>query len=749
MELQEILSYFTVKRTNKAGKSYQAICPCHMDGEASLTISEGKDGKVVLHCHAGCSTSDILTEVGLTMADLNGGKERTAPTWQSRMEFGLSNRYGEGVRVTAVYDYRDAGGKYLYSKLRIEGGTIKKKEIRYAVLDRVADTYSWKGVPGKADHVLFNLPALIRTIREGYPVYIVEGEKDVETLKGFHLTATTAGGASDWQQAFAPIFTGAKVIILPDNDEPGEKLCEQICRDLRDYAHAVKVVQTSRLEHGDITDWVNQEGGTAAGLKDLVSAEPWEYAPWIDVKADERTGRVLSKKVNADKLADAICRRVPFLIVSRPADDRDDLYLYGGGVYQRTNKNGAKALIRSYIPCGMASDQTLNNTYALILASGMNRYAYSDLNGDERYVNVENGLLNVHTWTLEPHSPRVLSTMQLPVRYDPEHGSRPVFERFMRDFCLDAEGTLDREKLEVIQEFAGLALSNVKGYRVKKALVLWSSVGNTGKSVLLNLIGSILGPEKVAAIQLGEMDQRSNRFVLGSLIDKRLVSVGDQSGADVKDSALFKSMTGGDPVKIEAKGKDSFFVTFPGAIMIACNSLPFFEDDRGGHIFQRMQIIPAENHIPPDRRDARMLDKLLQEKDAVFLWAMDGLKRLLSNDFHFTACRASEAASTDYRKRRDSVFRFVEENYELTGQRSDMVGKKEFDDAYTAWADLQDGVRPVSKANIRPRMESLGCPVDRAHNGKFNGHFVYRCLAPKPTTFEPVTEEEDQMLPFL
>lgn len=50
--------------------AYLARCPAHDDRHPSLSVSEGKDGRILLHCWAGCTTGDVLAALGLTWADL-------------------------------------------------------------------------------------------------------------------------------------------------------------------------------------------------------------------------------------------------------------------------------------------------------------------------------------------------------------------------------------------------------------------------------------------------------------------------------------------------------------------------------------------------------------------------------------------------------------------------------------------------------------------------------------------------------
>lgn len=67
MTYEEVLSHFQVKKYGN-GKA-QALCPAHPDKEASLTITQGNDGKTLLKCHAGCSSESVVLAAGLKMAD--------------------------------------------------------------------------------------------------------------------------------------------------------------------------------------------------------------------------------------------------------------------------------------------------------------------------------------------------------------------------------------------------------------------------------------------------------------------------------------------------------------------------------------------------------------------------------------------------------------------------------------------------------------------------------------------------------
>lgn len=730
MTLQQLITHFEVSR-RISNTSYQCKCPVHSDRKASLTISEEK-GKLLLHCHAGCATRDILEAVGLNFKDLGDYK---MPTWRERLEL------NQGRRIEAVYDYRAADGKYLYSKVRFAHKKNEDKCIRYITIDRENDRYQYCKTKGLA--TLYRLPELVKAIRSGYPVYIVEGEKDVETLRGLGYTATTAGGADDWRREFAAYFTGARVVILPDNDEPGLKLKDQIMRDLKHYAHSIRWTLTSNANKGDVTDYLKKEGHTKDDLRQLVEVAENIGAPWLYLTGK---GENQTLRVNAGILADSISRGLPYLIIRRPGEEKDDFYLYENGVYNRCNRNKGKSAVLRYIPMSLANDNLLNNAYNMLLCQDRNICSFHDLDTDEKYINLRNGLYNLKTKRLEAHTPKLYSTIQLQCEYHPESGNRPVFDRYMDDLCRNQDGVVDEEKKAILQEYGGLLLSNIHVHRTKICLVLWSLLGNTGKTQFIKLLSALLGEDKTANIPIQNMNEES-KFALGSIVGKRLISVGDQTSSEIKDSSIFKQLTGGDAIKCERKGKQPFDYCYPGGIIIACNNLPTFTDDKGGHLFERLCVMPCTNTIAKERRDGAILEKMLRERDAIFNWFLEGLHRLIDNGFKITKSASCDGAMNEYREKMDTVYRYLSEHCIITGDKDDMVSKPKLENDYLKWCE-ENGYKSVNKQNIKDRMEANGCPADKSNLDGKRGVMVYKGLRYQDTSFRSVTQEEYGQIGF-
>ena len=107
MNIDAIAAIFDAKLS---GNGYMALCPSHPDRNRSLSISEGNAGRVLIHCFAGCETTDVLAAKGLTMADLMpSSPERTSNTLGS---------------VVASYQYTDEDNKLLYEVQRYVPKTL-------------------------------------------------------------------------------------------------------------------------------------------------------------------------------------------------------------------------------------------------------------------------------------------------------------------------------------------------------------------------------------------------------------------------------------------------------------------------------------------------------------------------------------------------------------------------------------------------------------------------------------------------
>jgi hypothetical protein len=195
-------------------------------------------------------------------------------------------RWDEYTETVAEYDYFDADGVY---QCTVRRGVQRKglhhdTEKRFTVArrnllrpsDRLEpeDKREWFSGMGDARPTLYRFPELLAASADA-PVFICEGEKDVETLREWGLTATcNFGGAEKWRHEYGKHLVGRDVVILPDNDAVGRVHAARVLQSVVPGARSVKVAALPELgDGGDVSDWAGA-GGTRDELLRLVEIAP-------------------------------------------------------------------------------------------------------------------------------------------------------------------------------------------------------------------------------------------------------------------------------------------------------------------------------------------------------------------------------------------------------------------------------------------------------------------------------------------
>ena len=243
---KNLLPFKIVKRY---GTKAQCRCPAHDDKQASLTITKGRKC-TLFYCHAGCAVDAVLTAAGIEKKDTFYDVEPRILNWKAYIES------REKQKIEAVYNYVSINGAYAFTKVRMQG-----KKMIYGTLINGRFTYGLGGRTRKelcAVYAPDGVQAINKAVTEGRPIFIPEGEKDVDTLIKQGYTAFTYGGCSDWQSDFATLVQGAEVFILADNDEAGKRVAETIQNDIKAVAKSTKIiVPMPDVPKADITDYFN------------------------------------------------------------------------------------------------------------------------------------------------------------------------------------------------------------------------------------------------------------------------------------------------------------------------------------------------------------------------------------------------------------------------------------------------------------------------------------------------------------
>jgi putative DNA primase/helicase len=279
-QLERILAMLPDAR--KSGTGWSACCPAHEDRQPSLSIAEGEDGRVLLKCHAGCSLEAICEAMGLKPTDLFAVSTSTVlPAGLGKQEYrGHANgQEGNGQpQIVATYDYRDEHGELLFQVVRYEPKDFRQRRPKPGG----GWVWSVKGVRV----IPYRLPELLAEPTR--PVFVVEGEKDVDSLARIGVLATcNAGGAGKWTAEHAVFLPERQVFAAGDNDDSGRKHLEQVVCSLHGIAESVRIVELPDLPNkGDVSDWL-AAGGSKDELKQLAEAAPvWTPGtaqPWPEI----------------------------------------------------------------------------------------------------------------------------------------------------------------------------------------------------------------------------------------------------------------------------------------------------------------------------------------------------------------------------------------------------------------------------------------------------------------------------------
>lgn len=223
--MSDLQSIASILGARKSGAGYMGRCPTHEDRNPSLSFRE-KDGRILAHCHAGCPQQFVIA----ALRDLGAWPEREVQPREQR-------------RIVATYDYTDGNGAPLYQVVRYHPKSFAQ---RYP---DGRGGWIWRKHPNQ---VLYHL----REVLEAPIVFVVEGEKDVETLRSYGFVATTnAGGANaPWLDSYTETLAGREVIIIPDTDAPGYARAKVIARALIGRAARIRIIDL-KGEAKDITEW--------------------------------------------------------------------------------------------------------------------------------------------------------------------------------------------------------------------------------------------------------------------------------------------------------------------------------------------------------------------------------------------------------------------------------------------------------------------------------------------------------------
>lgn len=700
----------------RSGASLMAPCPAHDDGKASLSLSEGANGRVLWHCHAGCSQGDV--RAALERAGHLTRRSTPTPRPADRVP----------RRVVATYRYRDALGVVAHETLRYD-----PKGFGQRAPDANAPggwVWSLTGV----GLVPYRLPELLATPPDS-PVVYTEGEKDADAVAALGIPATTvAMGAGKWRGEYDAVFRGRRVVIVPDNDPPGLRGAEAVARRLQAAGARVALLALPGLPvKGDASDWI-AAGGTADALRALIAGVTWgvpDEAVPVGAVEDADPWNVTDLG-NAERFHHKYRRVVRWVSEwgawihwrgdgwSRDPDGTVNRLAFScvRAIYDSASASVSPTMSGErrveLVKHAAKSEASPRLAAVLDLAKSMLGVTCSveALDRDPWLLNVANGTVDLRTGDLLPHNPADLITRIVrhdgrPAVYDPlSTPATPVWNRFLETVLPDPE----------VRGFVQRAVGySITGSTRARVLFVLHGTGRNGKGVFCESVLRAIGEYGLtisADLLLAKKITDGATPGLASLNGARFVVSSETPAGGKLDEARIKSLTGDDRMTARRLYEGPITWEPTHTLWLSTNHRPVVTTG-GEALWDRLNLVPFTVRIPDADVDPLLRDKLKGELGGILAWAVEG-----SYQWHRDGLcppAAVRAATAAYEVDSDWFGEFV--NDSLVEQAHATTSSADLIAAYSAWA-AANAERPLTATALGTQLRERGFERFTLPNGR-------------------------------
>lgn len=341
-----------------------------------------------------------------------------------------------------------------------------------------------------------------------------------------------------------------------------------------------------------------------------------------------------------------------------------------------------------------------------------------ELTEDRGYIfNVKNGLLNILTKKLEPHTPNFVSLVQSPVDFDPE-ATCPLWNECLETWMAGPEAN---QKKLILQQFAGYLLSSSMVYA--KALFLVGDGGN-GKSTFADALGMVMGDGATSRIDLEDL---YSMFGLKGLIGKRLNIIEEVSG-NYYQSHKLKKLISGEELTINMKYKDQFKFKPQAKFIFAVNTMPRV-DDSSTATERRIAVVQFNNNFRDNPNTLLRFSNglLARELSGILNWMIEGAMSLREQKGFFITTE-QQVALLEYREENSSVEGFIGEC--LLFEEAVITSARELYEEYKQYC-IKDGRKFKGNIAFVKEMKAYGKRYNKFQlSERKNGH--------EPSKFEGV-----------
>ena len=427
-----------------------------------------------------------------------------------------------------------------------------------------------------------------------------------------------------------------------------------------------------------------------------------------------------------DKVASYLIKKYNFATVR----ETDVIYYYNGKIYDSKN---AISIIKEETEKQIKECTRADKLEVIDKIKSLTYKEIAAFDSDPNLITVENGIYNISTMELTPHTPTNLSKVLIPCSFiENVLGiSETKFWKYLISTCT-VNGKLDEDMSDDILEL--MASCFVKNKVDEKSFILLGN-GDNGKSVLLLLLNSMLGKDNVSNIAL--QDLVSNPFAAARLDGKLANIYTDLKSTALKNEEKIKNLSSGEPMHVEHKYQDGFDMVTYAKLIFSCNQFPKVYDQSDG-FFRRWIIIQFRRKFAlgdPDR-DEKLKEKLINnqdEKNLIFSYLMIMSEKLLrTGKFRYPLGHAEIRKL--WNANADPLYHFIE-NCIIETEDSKKT-KRETYKFYEQWC-YDHGVVPLGKGQFG---KVFGEEFDEDKVGTKRSWLDIEFKVPKQETLEDKTQ---------
>lgn len=342
------------------------------------------------------------------------------------------------------------------------------------------------------------------------------------------------------------------------------------------------------------------------------------------------------------------------------------------------------------------SDLDSRSVANLLLNYPENKITAETFNNKATLINTKTGIVDWLTGEQHEHTKEEFFSYNVDATFLPcveADLCTPTFDQFCET---SLEG--DPKKKELLLEILGYCLSDTWGTRTA---FLLHGAPSSGKSVILDFLTRLLTKEIISTVALHELD---SSFQRASLLGKKVNISGEIAGKKVRDISYFKSLVSGDGISGEFKGKDSFSFVSKAKLIFATNvAIQIKDADTTSAFTDRLTPLIFNCSVAKEDQDKGLLDKLFEERAAIFTKAIYALRRLVERNYAFDLPVDSLEYLHAYTESPSSIVSFVEEVCffdENEKIHSDVLVQAYYDYCH------QKGLEPSSKMDLYTHLSS-------------------------------------------